>query len=132
MRCSLYQFDRISNIRINQVGDGNVQIMDRFELLQRIAASRMPMTTDTKRGEMIDTMKFPKMPSFVTGELLEHQFEHVDKLVHILKRRGSAGDTSPPGSGKTVTSSCVAKKLGLPVMVFCPKSVIPDWYRILT
>lgn len=40
-------------------------------------------------------------------------------------------DTSSVGTGKTVVAAHLAKSLGFPVAVVCPKSVIPSWEREL-
>ena len=40
-------------------------------------------------------------------------------------------DTSSVGTGKTVVAAQLAQALGLPVVVICPKAVIPSWEREL-
>ena len=105
--------------------------MDRLSVLRRLSASRIPMTEDLDVPSLKATLKFPNTSTLRNGELLDHQTEHVDKLLHVLSRQNSAADTSPAGTGKTHTTACIASKLGLPVMVFCPKSVIVEWYRTL-
>lgn len=104
---------------------------NQLSTLQRLAASRVHVDENMKKDYVENLLKFPSFSTFSTGELLEHQTEHADKLMHIFARRNSAGDTSRTGTGKTYVAACVAKRLGLPVMVFCPKSVIEVWYKVL-
>lgn len=63
--------------------------------------------------------------------LFPKQRESVDKLKTALLAHGSALDSSHTGVGKTVIAANVAKELGLPVLVVCPKIVIPHWNREL-
>lgn len=59
--------------------------------------------------------------------LYPHQIEAAEHLEKTLQTFGSALDASDTGTGKTITALTVAQRLGLPVGVVCPKSVIPSW-----
>lgn len=61
--------------------------------------------------------------------LLDYQVEPCRILTKILAEKGSALDASETGTGKTFTAIHVAKNLGLPCAIVCPKSVIPAWER---
>lgn len=57
------------------------------------------------------------------------QRDCINHLVSILKRSGSAAalNGSETGTGKTVCGVEVARELGVPIVVVCPKIVIPSW-----
>lgn len=55
----------------------------------------------------------------------------VDALKHALTTYGGALDSSMTGVGKTVIAARVALELGVPVVIVCPKIVIPQWEREL-
>lgn len=63
--------------------------------------------------------------------LFPKQRESVDYLKGSLLMHRSALDSSHTGVGKTVIACNVAKELGYPVAVICPKIVIPHWEREL-
>lgn len=63
--------------------------------------------------------------------LFPKQDESKQKLIDALRAHGAALDSSHTGVGKTVVACHVAKDLGLPVIVVCPKIVIPHWKREL-
>jgi len=44
-----------------------------------------------------------------------------------LNKHGVALDASDCGTGKTVTAAYVSKQRNLPILVICPKAVIPSW-----
>lgn len=102
-----------------------------LETLRRLAASRVHVNTGMDAVSVSDMLQFPSIPTFATGALLEHQIEHSERLNYVLDTKGSAGDTSPPGRGKTYVASACAKKQNLPVLVFCPKAAISIWWRVL-
>lgn len=62
--------------------------------------------------------------------LLSYQEEPCDRLTKILSEKGSALDASDTGVGKTYCAVHAAKRLGIPVGIICPKSVIPSWQRV--
>lgn len=102
----------------------------RLDLARRIAASRIDVR-GRSQYEVQDYLRFPTGQKFCTGELLDHQTEHAQRLNQVLNTRRFAGDTSPPGRGKTYSASFCAKQQCLPVMVFCPKSGISMWWKVL-
>lgn len=62
------------------------------------------------------------------------QSEAVERHAEILTAGNSSGqcaslEASVAGFGKTYVASFVAKQLGHPMAVLCPKSVIPHWER---
>ena len=58
--------------------------------------------------------------------------EDAHKFFTITQREGrNTLDTSDAGTGKTVVAAALAKSLGHPVAVLCPKQVIPSWEREL-
>lgn len=63
--------------------------------------------------------------------LFPKQQESVDFLRRTLLQNKAALDTSQTGVGKTVISSHLARVIGYPVAVVCPKIVIPHWEREL-
>ena len=63
--------------------------------------------------------------------LLEPQKPHAKTLLDSLYLNGYAADLSDTGTGKTFTACAVAKELNVPVIVVCPKVVIPAWKRVL-
>ena len=65
-------------------------------------------------------------------QLYPVQQAHVERLWEILSRSGSALDSSETGCGKTVCAAEIAKLHAGPVLVICPKAVIPSWERELS
>lgn len=63
--------------------------------------------------------------------LFPKQRESVDFLKSALTQYRGALDGSVTGVGKTVVACQVARELGVPVAVICPKIVIPQWEREL-
>jgi superfamily II DNA or RNA helicase len=63
--------------------------------------------------------------------LFPKQRESVDFLKDALRSYNGALDSSHTGVGKTVIASYVAKEMGVPVVIVCPKIVIPHWEREL-
>lgn len=63
--------------------------------------------------------------------LYPQQRASVDALKHALTTYGGALDSSMTGVGKTVIAARVALELNCPVVVICPKIVIPQWEREL-
>ena len=57
------------------------------------------------------------------------QEQHVDRLVHALKKHRAALDSSDTGTGKTLCAVETAKRLGASIFVVCPKIVVPSWER---
>lgn len=59
--------------------------------------------------------------------LMPHQRKHMLQLCMALYRYDRAIDTSVMGCGKSYTASAAAARLGLPMVVFCPKSAKLNW-----
>ena len=64
--------------------------------------------------------------------LYSRQDQHVDELIGVLQKHGSALDSSETGTGKTITGAEVARRANGNVLVVCPKAVIPTWQRELS
>lgn len=63
--------------------------------------------------------------------LFPKQKEAADFFLNNLRNNRNTLDTSSVGTGKTVVACHIAKELGVPVAVVCPKAVIPSWTREL-
>jgi superfamily II DNA or RNA helicase len=66
-----------------------------------------------------------------TTGLLEPQFKHVQRLVDSLYINGFALDMSETGTGKTYAAAAVAREMNCPLVLICPKAVIPQWTKVL-
>lgn len=66
-----------------------------------------------------------------TTGLLEPQIPHAINLLNSLYLNGISSDTSETGTGKTYVGAWISKQFNCPVYVICPKSVMPDWDKIL-
>lgn len=66
-----------------------------------------------------------------TTGILEPQVPHAIKLLNSLYLNGIACDLSGTGVGKTYVASWIAKQVNVPIVVICPKSVIPTWEKVL-
>ena len=62
-------------------------------------------------------------------KLFKFQKRGYKELYNILFENRVALEASGVGYGKTVVACKVAKKLGYPVAIVCPKTIIPDWER---
>lgn len=69
------------------------------------------------------------MTSF--AQLLEPQLEHAKTLLNSIYLNGYACDLSDTGTGKTYSACAIAKELNVPIVVLCPKVVIPAWKKVL-
>lgn len=103
----------------------------RLDIAKKLAASRVPVDTHLDYATANNILHYPQIPTFSNGDLLEHQIDHAQRLLYVLNTKGSAGDTSPPGRGKTYIGAYLAKVLNLPAMVFCTKSSINIWWTVL-
>jgi len=63
--------------------------------------------------------------------LYDYQIPAADALLAALLKHRVALDTSDLGTGKSYVAADVARRLGCPVLVVCPKAVVPPWRRIL-
>lgn len=63
--------------------------------------------------------------------LLKPQVEHVATLVDSLYLNGHAIDTSDTGCGKMYCAAAIAREVNVPAVIICPKSVIPQWEKVL-
>lgn len=59
--------------------------------------------------------------------LYEWQKPSAEALLASLREYHVAADWSDTGTGKTAKAAWIAKELGKPVAVICPKAVIPSW-----
>ena len=64
--------------------------------------------------------------------LLAPQREHAVNLLNSLYINGVASDQSETGTGKTYVAAWIAKYLNSPVVIVCPKVVIPSWTKVLS
>ena len=64
-------------------------------------------------------------------QLFPNQKKAADFLTKALLNGRAALDSSHTGVGKTVVACHIAKDMGLPVVIICPKIVIPHWKREL-
>lgn len=64
--------------------------------------------------------------------LLPPQREHAVNLLNSLYINGVASDQSETGTGKTYVAAWIAKNLNSPVVIVCPKVVIPAWTKVLS
>ena len=64
--------------------------------------------------------------------LLAPQREHAVNLLNSLYVNGVASDQSETGTGKTYVAAWIAKYLNSPVVIVCPKVVIPSWTKVLS
>lgn len=62
--------------------------------------------------------------------LLPYQEGPCNHIEQILREHGAALDASDTGVGKTYVAVHAALRLGIPVGIICPKSVIPSWTRV--
>lgn len=60
-------------------------------------------------------------------KLYDWQQPSADALLASLREHHVAADWSDTGTGKTAKAVWVAKQLGKPVAIICPKAVIPSW-----
>jgi len=68
----------------------------------------------------------------MTQTLFDWQEPIYDELESVLGARDSCLLVAPPGAGKTYLSAqWAANRLPKRLLVFCPKSAIPTWERVL-
>ena len=63
--------------------------------------------------------------------LLPPQREHAVNLLNSLYINGVASDQSETGTGKSYVAAWIAKTLNSPVVIVCPKIMIPTWNKVL-
>lgn len=63
--------------------------------------------------------------------LFPWQIPAADKQFDILNRHGRAINSSATGIGKTYIAADTARRIGLPVLCICPKSIQSSWREIL-
>lgn len=63
--------------------------------------------------------------------LLPYQVPHAVVIETALRKHRVSIDVSQTGTGKTYVAAHIAANLGQPVVVICPKAVIPVWKRVL-
>lgn len=101
---------------------------DKLEIARRISQAQCTINSDMDIG---DILRYPYIPTSSYLGLKSHQIEHAQRLLHVLRVKGKAGDTSAPGSGKTYVAAYVAKELGLPVLVFTALAVKKICYDVI-
>ena len=69
--------------------------------------------------------------SINTVGLLPPQFAHTQRLIDSLYLNGFAIDMSETGTGKTYVAAAIIREMNRPAFIVCPKSVIPQWEKIL-
>lgn len=69
--------------------------------------------------------------SINTAGLLPPQIPHTVKLIDSLYLNGFAIDMSETGTGKTYVAAAIIRELNRPAFIICPKTVIPQWEKIL-
>src|SRR5437868_13705235 len=62
--------------------------------------------------------------------LLDYQIIHAINLILCFKKNMVALDGSSTGTGKTYTSICVCKELGLRPLIICPLSIMSVWKSV--
>jgi hypothetical protein len=67
----------------------------------------------------------------ISDKLLKPQRQHAKTLLDSIYLHGYASDFSDLGTGKTYVAAAVAAELKVPIVVVCPKIVIPNWHKIL-
>jgi superfamily II DNA or RNA helicase len=70
--------------------------------------------------------------TFDFSKLLPPQREHAVALLNSLYINGVACDQSETGVGKTYVAAWIAKNLNSPVVIVCPKIMIPAWTKVLS
>lgn len=55
------------------------------------------------------------------------QFDAIDRHVELLRSRGASAEASVAGFGKTYVAAFTAQALAHPLVVICPKVVVPHW-----
>lgn len=60
---------------------------------------------------------------------LDFQTDAVAHHIRLLRDRGASAEASVAGFGKTFVAAFAAKEMGHPMVVLCPKVVIPHWTR---
>lgn len=63
--------------------------------------------------------------------LLGPQLPHAKTLLDSLYLNGFAIDQSETGTGKTYVAAWIMREMNRPAFIFCPKSVIPQWEKVL-
>ena len=71
------------------------------------------------------------MSSINSAGLLAPQVGHVKRLVDSLYLNGFAVDLSETGTGKSYAAAAVAREMNQPLVIICPKTVIPQWENVL-
>lgn len=62
--------------------------------------------------------------------LYDWQLPSCQAMQNALKKYGVAANASEMGTGKTYVICELARRLGKPLVVICPKSVVPEWQRV--
>lgn len=68
---------------------------------------------------------------FNSKGLLGPQVPHCQTLVESIRTNGYAVDTSETGTGKMYCAAAIAREMGTPTVIVCPKAVIPQWEGVI-
>ncbi|HRT03559.1 MAG TPA: DEAD/DEAH box helicase [Candidatus Diapherotrites archaeon] len=67
----------------------------------------------------------------LASDLFDWQVPYAQKALKILSSNKAILDASMTGSGKTFICLAVIKELNVPFIVICPKTVIPQWEKVV-
>ena len=95
------------------------------------AASTSAKPRQQTTAEILAEIKAVPITVEIVNKLRSFQIEHVQNLQWAIEHNTIAFDGSDTGTGKTYTAAALAKNRGLSIIVICPKSVIPTWYKVL-
>jgi len=82
-----------------------------------------------QRNISVDIENIP-ISEELLSKLRSFQIRHVKNLQYAIENNTIGFDGSDTGTGKTYTGVALAKNKGLSLIVCCPKSVIPTWYKV--
>ena len=90
------------------------------------------LLTRLSKEEIPNVYSKKTLSNYTKNRLLEFQEEHVLKLINILLNNHIALDLSNTGTGKTYVACAICKELNRKPIIICPKTLIYNWYLILS